>query len=411
MALSTRPTATASTPRLARRSGSNVAACGSSAFQSQALDRVRRSCEACRDRSASALARIAGGGLRLVALAQHHIGAQQPLPAFDIVAVLLAVGRPSRATMPRIISPRSFSLMFAAAATSAALGPGGAAASGGAGAASPMLASACCTVAVQGAPAGACASMSRQIAAALALSPSCSAATPMKKRALGSLLSSATARSKAALASTVTMPLAAAVSASPRSACRCGGFARERDHLAIGVDGVVEAPEPQIDRRQHVVAARVVRIFFEMRLDLRDQLGDRARFRARPRAARRAARPAIAASRAQDKARPRRAAATPARRRRSRGGGAAANRRFHSAYGLRAIGGGDQPARHLDLARPRLRLRRSARSRGRGRSRRADRGRPRPRCRRRPRERVATAARARRNIAAAVISANTNHRS
>ena len=287
--------------------------------------------------------------------------------------------------MPRIMSPRSFSLIFAAAATSAALGPGGAAASGGAGAASPMLASACCTVAVQGAPGGACASISRQIAAALALSPSCSAATPMKKRALGSLLSSATARSKAVLASTVTMPLADAVSASPRSACRSAVSPESAITLRLRVDGIGKAPEPQIDRRQHGVAARVVRIFFEMRLDLRDQLGDRRVFVHGREPLGQRLRPAVAASRSQDKARPRRAAATPARRRRSRGGGAAANRRFRllrlARYRRRRSAGARPRSWRL-----RLRLPRSVRSRGRARSRRVDRGRPRHRCRRRPRD-------------------------
>ncbi len=55
-----------------------------------------------------------------------------------------------------------------------------------------------------------------------------------------------------------------------------GALALERQQFAARGDGVVEAAEAQIDRRQHFLAARVVRIAFQMRLDLRDHRRDRA---------------------------------------------------------------------------------------------------------------------------------------
>ena len=58
------------------------------------------------------------------------------------------------------------------------------------------------------------------------------------------------------------------------------GFAGRRraeqlDRLLICHDGIVVAADPQIDRRQHVPAAAVIRKLLKMRLGARDQLVDR----------------------------------------------------------------------------------------------------------------------------------------
>ena len=212
-----------------------------------------------------------------------------------------------------------------------------------------MLASACCTVAAQGAPGRRLRQHARARSPRLWLYR-----RPARRQRRGRSApwarsaSSATARSNAALASAVTTPLAAAVSASPRSASRSAVSPESAITLRSRLDGVVEAAEPQIDRRQHLPAAPVVRILLEMRLDLRDQLGNRALFVHGLRAARPAAGPAVAASRARDKARPRRAAATPARRRRPRGAGASGEPSLSGGAACASSARGDQPARDLD---------------------------------------------------------------
>src|SRR6185437_15734670 len=99
-ALSTRPTATARTPTLppiktSRRCLRVIAMRACSTLKPQALDRIV---------DLPKLVRLAGqrplgvgsGGHRLVAVAQHDISAQQPLPTFDVVAVLLQFVRQPR---------------------------------------------------------------------------------------------------------------------------------------------------------------------------------------------------------------------------------------------------------------------------------------------------------------------------
>ena len=198
--------------------------------------------------------------------------------------------------------------------------------------------------------------------------------------------------------------VAAAASASPRSASRSAVSPSSASSLAPRLDGIVETAEPQIDRRHHLPAARrrpdcAARCASTCATSAVDRASacDAARRRAR------AARPAIPASRARDRARRRQAAAAAAPQARSHGA-ARAGRRRSRACGNGCIGSGDQPARHFDFARPPPPPRRSGRRHGRARSRRVDRDRRQRRCRR--------AAAARRpsghstaKIAAAVINA------
>ena len=72
------------------------------------------------------------------------------------------------------------------------------------------------------------------------------------------------------------MPLAAAVSASPRSASRAAFAPRSRKRVAARLHRVVEPAHPQVDRRQHFPAAAIVGIAFEMAFDLRHEAIDRA---------------------------------------------------------------------------------------------------------------------------------------
>ena len=109
---------------------------------------------------------------RLVAIAQHHIGPHQPQPSLDVVAVLLQsawraarpccgswrCGRPRSCPWPRPSHRRT---------APARREP-------------PTRARAACTSGRHGASGGAFASIARQIAAASALRPSCSAARPRK---------------------------------------------------------------------------------------------------------------------------------------------------------------------------------------------------------------------------------------
>src|SRR4051794_36687671 len=53
------------------------------------------------------------------------------------------------------------------------------------------------------------------------------------------------------------------------------GFAVERKRVAPRFDGIVDAANPQIDRRNHLPAATIVRIASEMALDLRNHPVDR----------------------------------------------------------------------------------------------------------------------------------------
>jgi hypothetical protein len=46
-------------------------------------------------------------------------------------------------------------------------------------------------------------------------------------------------------------------------------------HVAAGLHRVVETAKPGIDRRQHLPAARILRVFFKMRFDARNQFDDR----------------------------------------------------------------------------------------------------------------------------------------
>src|SRR6185437_12919388 len=104
IALSTNATASASTPRLApimvRRRCLRVM----SALDPQRSDGVfdpPQLVGIARQR----FARIGGRSMRLVALIEHHIGAQQALPAFDIVAVMLeAVGKARKHTEPHHVA-------------------------------------------------------------------------------------------------------------------------------------------------------------------------------------------------------------------------------------------------------------------------------------------------------------------
>ena len=129
--------------------------------------------------------------------------------------------------------------------------------------------------------------------------PSCCAATPRKKRALGSLgIAASSARSNAAFASAVTTPFAAAISASPRSASRSAVCAVERSacaapsrHRRSGRAACRPAPT-------HLPAAAVLGILLKMRLDLRDEPDRACGPAAASRRGSRAAGPAIAASRA-----------------------------------------------------------------------------------------------------------------
>src|SRR6187551_1962571 len=93
MALSTSPTATTSTAPLmpinVKRRCLRVIACSSrSSCEPQALDHFLDAPKLVWI-AGKRVACFGGGGLRLVALAEHHIGAQQPLPSVDIAAVFL----------------------------------------------------------------------------------------------------------------------------------------------------------------------------------------------------------------------------------------------------------------------------------------------------------------------------------
>ena len=77
-----------------------------------------------------------------------------------------------------------------------------------------------------------------------------------------------------------------------------GARAVEPQRIAPRLHGVVEAAEPQVDRRDDLPAAAVLGILLEMRLDLRHQRVERALLQRRRRRGSRAADPAAAASRA-----------------------------------------------------------------------------------------------------------------
>ena len=180
----------------------------SSAFEPQAFHQIVDAPQLVRI-AAERTARIAGRGPRLVAVAQHHIGADEPQPSLDVGAVAGAGARTIAPPCRGSWSMRWSGLMSDAAAIS--LLPG----------VCSTRASSCWTNSVQVAPAGASASMPRQIAAASAGRPSCSAAMPRKKRRLHVLgIERDCALERRLRLRGDDMPLAFATSASPRLASR-----------------------------------------------------------------------------------------------------------------------------------------------------------------------------------------------
>src|SRR3972149_4908749 len=99
IALSTSTAAIANTPRLEpirirRRCLRVITYRSCSPFEPQAFDHVVDLAKLVGIAGQRPLG-IGGGGLRLVALAQHPIGAQQAVPSLDVVAVLLeTIGQP-----------------------------------------------------------------------------------------------------------------------------------------------------------------------------------------------------------------------------------------------------------------------------------------------------------------------------
>ena len=135
--------------------------------------------------------------------------------------------------------------------------------------------------------------------------------------------------------------------ASPKSASRSALLPFRADHIAPGPDRVVETADAHIDRRQHFPGAPVFGIAGEVILDLGDHVLDIAGLarRLQPRR-QRFARQVGRAEREVE-----RDGADRQQNETGDGGDAAAQqrRRFRRRlFGFRGIGGGNQPARHLD---------------------------------------------------------------
>lgn len=88
-------------------------------------------------------------------------------------------------------------------------------------------------------------------------------------------MSSFRAWSSAPLASLVTTPSAAPISASASPDFAHRAVAGKFDRFSPCGDRVVEAPDAHVHRREHFVAAAVVGIALDMRLDARDHFGER----------------------------------------------------------------------------------------------------------------------------------------
>ena len=117
--------------------------------------------------------------------------------------------------------------------------------------------------------------MSRQIAAALVRSPSCSAARPTKKLAFRFV----GVERERALESRLGLGRDDAIGGRRQRLAEIGLpfgiFAVQGDQLATGSDRLGETTKPQIDRRKNFVAARIVGILLEMRFHLRHEACNR----------------------------------------------------------------------------------------------------------------------------------------
>ena len=182
----------------------------------------------------------------------------------------------SRATIVSIIALRSSGDICDAAAISSASGPAWVGpAIAGAAAWALASASAWSTTASHGEPAGSAVRMVFQAVTASARRPCCANAPARKNSDFGCCGSSWSARWKAACASAVIAPPATAAIASPSPDSRAGRGAGELDGAAIRLDGILIAPDPEVDRRQHVPAAAILRGLLQMGFGARDQLIDR----------------------------------------------------------------------------------------------------------------------------------------
>ena len=293
---------------------------------------------------------VAGGGARLVLVAQHHIGAHQPQPSLDVGAVLLQpLGQPRRPCR----APSSSRCSGDKLGSRPRCPP-----RSGRAAAPPHRDRRAPAIPARSRPSRR--RPARRPAACARPRPLPSDGRPARRQAPENSAPGNRRRSRRSARSNASLGLGgddAVGGAGQRLAeigLALGGRAEQPQHVAPRLHRVVVAAEPHIDRAEHLPAAAVLADFARDAPRPGRPVRRSSAAPAADRAAPPAAAPASRASRAPDRDRRRRAAAAPgrqsatARRRQSRAAGRRDRRR-----GVRRR---DQPPRHLDARGLRLAL-------------------------------------------------------